>query len=78
MSDYERINAKVKANVACRRNKAIKRIVLVLAKVVLFLAAVLGLKAIGFISGSFLVILMCVAIVVGAFKVGFISCEIKF
>lgn len=78
MSDYERINANVQANVACRRNKAIKRIIVALAKVLVFLAAVIGLKAIGFISESFMVILMCVAIVVGAFKVGSISCEIKF
>ena len=78
MSDYERINANVKENVNDRRRKAIKRIIVVLLKVLLALAAVIGLKAIGFISESFMVILMGVAIVVGTFNIGSISCDIKF
>ena len=78
MSDYERINANVKANVNDRRRAAIKRIVAELIKVLLALAVVIGLKAIGFISESFMVILMAIAVVVGAYKVGLISSDIKF
>ena len=78
MSDYEKINANVKANVADRRHQAIKRISVELAKVLLAFAVVIGLKAIGFISAAFMAILMAVAIVVGAFNVGYISRDIKF
>ena len=78
MSDYERINASVKANVANRRNEAIKRIVVELIKVLVALALVTGLKAIGFISESFMVIQIAVAIVYGAFNIGSISRDIKF
>ena len=78
MSDYERINANVKANVNDRRRTAIKRIIVVLLKILLALAVFIGLKAIGFISETFMVILMAVAVVVGAFNIGSISCEIKF
>ena len=78
MSDYEKINATVKANVSNRRHEAIKRIVWVLLKVLLALAVFIGLKAIGFISATFMGILMAVAIVVGTFNIGSISCDIKF
>lgn len=78
MSDYEKINANVKTNVSDRRNKAIKRIVTVLLKVLLTMGAIVGLKAIGFISGTFMVILMAVAICGGTFKIGYISRDIQF
>lgn len=78
MSDYERINANVKTNVADRRHEAIKRIVVELLKVLLALGAIVGLKAIGFISGTFMVILMAAAICVGTFQIGYISRDIKF
>jgi hypothetical protein len=78
MSDYERINMNVKANVNGRRHLAIKRIVKVLVKVLLALCAVVGLKAIGFISAAFMVILMAVAICIGTFKIGYISRDIQF
>jgi uncharacterized membrane protein YheB (UPF0754 family) len=78
MSDYERINANVKTNVADRRHEAIKRIVVELFKVLLALGAIIGLKAIGFISESFMVILMAVAVCVGTFKTGYISRDIKY
>lgn len=78
MSDYEKINAAVKTNVVERRNLAIKQIIVVLIKVLLALGALIGLKAIGFISGTFMVILMAVAICVGTFKAGYISRDIKF
>ena len=78
MSDYERINANVQTNVNNRRHEAIKRIVKELLKVLLALGAIIGLKAIGFISESFMVILMAVAVCVGTFKAGYISRDIKY
>ena len=78
MSDYEKINASVKTSVNDRRNEAIKQIIAVLAKVLLALGAFIGLKAIGFISGTFMGILMAVAVCVGAFKTGYISRDIKY
>jgi uncharacterized membrane protein len=78
MSDYERINANVKTNVTDRRHEAIKRIVAELLKLLFALCAVAGLKAIGFISGTFAVILVAVAVCVGAFKTGYISRDIKY
>ena len=78
MSDYERINMNVKANLNSIRNKAFKGIVNVLVRVVVALGAIAGLKAIGFISASFMVILMAVAICVGTFKIGYISRDIKY
>lgn len=78
MSDYERINVNVKSNVADRRHEAIKRIVAELLKVLVALGVFIGLKAIGFISGTFMVILMAVAVCVGAFKTGYISRDIKY
>ena len=78
MSDYGRINANVKSNIADKRHQAIKQIIAVLFKVLLTFGVVIGLKAIGFISESFMVILIAISIVVGAYKVGSISCDIKF
>lgn len=78
MSDYEKINVSVKSNVVDRRNEAIKQIIAVLAKVLLALSVFIGLKAIGFISGAFMVILMAVAVCVGTFKTGYISRDIKY
>ena len=78
MSDYERINVNVKANVADRRHEAIKSIVVELLKVLLALGVVSGLNRIGFISGTFMLILMAVAICVGSFKAGYISRDIKY
>ena len=78
MSDYEKFNASVKTNVVERRNWAIKQIIVVLIKVLLALGAFIGLKAIGFISGTFMVILMAVAVIVGTFKTGYISRDIKY
>lgn len=78
MSNYEKFNATVKSNVIERRNKAIKQIIAVLLKVLLALGALIGLKAIGFISGTFMFILMAVAICAGTFKAGRISGDIKF
>lgn len=78
MSYFEKINATVKTNVIERRNEAIKKIIAVLFKVLLVYGALIGLEAIGFISETFMVILMAVAICVGTFKAGYISRDIKF
>lgn len=78
MSDYEKINANVKTNVADRRHEAIKRIVVELFKVLLAMAVVIGLNRIGFISVTFMLILMAAAICVGTFKTGYISRDIKY
>lgn len=78
MSEYEKINAGVKQSMSTRRTEAIKRIVLELVKVLLAIAACIGLKAIGFISAMFLVILVAIIVCVGAFKSGYICRDIKF
>lgn len=78
MSELERINAGAKAQMSVRRKEAIKRVILELAKVLLAIAAFVGLEAIGFISAMFLVILVAITICVGAFKVGYICRDIKF
>ena len=78
MSDYEKINVRVKKNTVDMRILAFKKIIVVLIKVLLALAVFIGLNAINFISVTFMVILMAAAIVYGAYKVGSISNEIKF
>ena len=78
MSELERINENMKAQINARRHEAIKRIVKVLLKLLVALCAVAGLKAIGFINGTFAVILMAVAVCVGTFKTGYIWRDIKF
>lgn len=78
MSDYEKINAKVKVQMSARRHEAIKGIVVVLLKLLFALGAFVGLKAIGFISGTFAIILMAVAVCVATFKTGYICRDIKF
>lgn len=78
MSDYEKINAKVKAQMSARRIEASKRIALVVLKVLVALSAICGLKVIAFISGAFAIILAAVAVCVGTFKIGYIWRDIKF
>ena len=78
MSEYEKINVGVKAQMSARRKEAIKRIAIELVKVLLAVGACIGLKAIGFISTMFLVILVAIIICVGAFKSGYICRDIKF
>ena len=78
MSELEKINVKVKEQKSARRHEAIKRIVVILLKLLLALCVVFGLKAIGFISGMFAVILTAVAVCVGTFKLGCIWNDIKF
>ena len=78
MSELEKINANMKVQMSARRHEAIKRIVVALLKVLVALGVFIGLNAIGFISGTFMVILMAVAVCVGAFKTGYIWRDIKF
>ena len=78
MSDYEKINCKVKEQMAARRTEAIKRIVLVMVALVFALGAFIGLWAIRFISGTFLLILSSISVCTAAFKAGWISRDIKF
>jgi uncharacterized membrane protein YfcA len=78
MSDYEKINVRVKQQVFSRRSEAIKRIIIVLLCVLLTIGAFVGLAAIGFISTTFLVILISITICIGAFKSGWICRDIKF
>lgn len=78
MSDYEKINAGVKLSISARRKAAVKRIILVVLGVLLAMAFFVGLKAIGFISLTFMVILMSIAVCIGAFKAGWIFRDIKF
>lgn len=77
MSEYEKINASVKAQMAARRKAAIKRIILVLVVVITILASFVGLEAIGFISFTFMVILSSITICTGAFKAGYIWRDVK-
>jgi hypothetical protein len=78
MSDYEKINVRVNEQVLARRREAIKRIISVLAGVLVYICAFIFLKAIGFISALFMGILVAGTICKGAFKVGFIFRDIKF
>ena len=78
MSEFEKINARAKVQMSARRKNAIKGIIVVLVKVLLTLAVFIGLTAIGFISKTFLVILMISTVCVGAFQMGYIWRDIKF
>lgn len=78
MSEYEKINANVKAQMAVRRTEAIKKIIMVAVALIVALGAFIGLKAIGFISGTFLVILASITVCIAAFKTGYIWHDIKF
>lgn len=78
MSDYEKINANVKVQLTARRKAAIKRIILVFGLLLVALAAIAGLKVIGFISMTFAIILAAISVCVCAFKTGYIWHDIKF
>lgn len=78
MSDYEKINAKVRENVSANRGAAVKVIVIELVKLLVSLGIVIGLHSIGFINGAFMIILVTGLLLTGAFKAGQISRDIKF
>ena len=78
MSDYEKINARVQEQIRFRRKSAFVRIVIVLAYLLAAFGVLIGLKAIGFISLAFMVILASVSVCISAFKIGYICRDIKF
>lgn len=78
MSEFEKINASAKVQMSERRKIALKRTIVVMSKVLLALAALFGLTAIGFISKTFLAILIVSTLCVGAFNAGYIYRDIKF
>ena len=77
MSEYKKIFAERDAQNTAKRTEAIKRIIVVLFKLLLALGAFIGLEAITFISGTFMVILMAVAVCVGTFNIGYIWKDVK-
>lgn len=78
MSDYEKINANVKVQITARRKEAIKRIILILVHLLLAMAVIVGLKAIGFISCVFAVILTAISALITAFKIGYVWHDVKY
>ena len=78
MSEYEKINAKAKEQIAKMRREAFKRIAILLVKALATLGAFIGLEAIDFISVIFMVILMAITVCIGAFKTGWICRDIKY
>ena len=78
MSEYEKINTTVKAQVTARRNESVKRIILILVSLLMALAVITGLEAIGFISWVFAVILTAISVCITSFKIGYVWHDIKF
>lgn len=78
MSEYEKINVCAKAQMSARRKGAIKKVFLVAGLVLVALAAIAGLEAIGFISWTFAIILAAITVCVGVFKAGWLWRDIKF
>lgn len=70
MSDFELINQKIAAQKAVRRRDALIRLAYLLGIVLAAVLAFVGLEYIGFISKLFMVILVAIAIFVGAFNAG--------
>ena len=78
MSEYKEIFAHRDAQNTAKRRETIKKIIVVLLKILCALGAIVGLEAITFISGTFAVILVAVAVCVGTFNIGYIWNEIKY
>ena len=76
MSDYEKINTRVKQQVFSRKREALVRIIRLLAVTIGVIGAFYFLWAIGFISGVFMVILTAITVCFGAFKSGWICRDI--
>lgn len=75
MSDYEKINQRVAAKQAEQRKLAVKMLIRLLMIVVIVVLSFLGLEYIGFISEMFMMILIALAVCVGAFRAGCIWCS---
>lgn len=69
MSEKE-LNARSNANRVARKKAAVKATVIVCLKLLMALGIFVGLKAIGFISMTFMVILALVAVCYGSFNLG--------
>lgn len=78
MSDYEKINANVKVQMAARRKEAILKVFLIIVYLFLAQASIVALWAIGFISWVFAVILAAIAVCIAAFKTGYIWHDVKY
>lgn len=77
MSDYEILNQKVTVQKAVRRKAAMKRLVGVLAIVLVVILAFVGLEYIGFINDVFMVILIAITMCTGSFQAGRIWSGVK-
>ena len=78
MSDYEKLNVRVKGQIEYWRKEAFKRLTFLLVKVAIAVLFFVGLQYIGFINLTFMLILISLAVCTGAFKAGWISRDIKF
>ena len=78
MSDYEKINARVESNKAGQKKWLVGRIACIVATALAVGAGLWGLKAIGFISELFFLILLSGNALVGAFKIGSAWAEVRF
>lgn len=78
MSDYEKINRKVAEHKIALRKEAFQRLIYLLAMVLTVAAIFVGLYCISFINKPFMVILISLAVCIGAFKAGWICRDIKF
>ena len=76
MSEKE-LNAKVNANLVARKKAAVKATVIVCLKMLMALGIFFGLKVIGFISLTFMVILAAVAVCKAAFNLGGIWNDVR-
>ena len=70
MSDYEMINRRTAENRRVRRKDTLRRLVFLLAIVLVVALAFIGLEYIGFINDLFMVILVFATVFVGAFNAG--------
>lgn len=69
-NEINMLNKKAEANRAIRRKTALKKLAVLFTCVLLVMAALIGLHYIGFISGEFLVILVCGIAFSSTFRAG--------
>ena len=77
MSEYEFMNQRARQQQAERRRYAIKRLAVILARALAVMLVLVGLEYIGFISKTFLVILVAITIGAGCFRTGYIWRDIR-
>ena len=78
MSELDKLNTGAKQRIADRRKAAFARIAITMLWAIAALGVFIGLWVIHFISLTFMVILMAIAVCVGTFKIGYIWHDIKF